>query len=194
MLLNPCSRRAHPSIRPPALTTILSTNLVAHFAKFVKPEFLIPHWKIQTGDRVCVISGDDRGFVGTVKECSHARNSLKVQGCKLQKVRDSAQNEKFLEKFIHYSNVMLMDPLLKVPTRTAIKFVDGEMLRVSKKSGAVIPFPDRKEGVKDFSNAPLGPKDTAPEVALQRTYDYGQDVAHMKLIRSRMKKYNHDLH
>jgi len=46
------------------------------------------------------------------------------------------------ERTIPYGNVNLVDPVTNRPTRIVKKFVDGEKVRVSKKSGAIIPRPD----------------------------------------------------
>lgn len=44
---------------------------------------------------------------------------------------------------IHYSNVNLVDPSINKPTRVAIRFTDdGEKVRVSKKTGTIIPKPE----------------------------------------------------
>lgn len=43
---------------------------------------------------------------------------------------------------IHYSNVNLVDPSIGKPTRIAIRYTDeGEKVRVSKKTGTIIPKP-----------------------------------------------------
>ena len=47
---------------------------------------------------------------------------------------------------IHISTVSLIDPEQNVPTRIKYGFLeDGSKVRVSKKSGAVIPKPERLE-------------------------------------------------
>ncbi len=47
------------------------------------------------------------------------------------------------ERSIHYSNVNLVDPVTNKPTRITKKFLeDGTKVRVSKKSGAIIPRPE----------------------------------------------------
>ena len=47
------------------------------------------------------------------------------------------------EASIHYSNVNLVDPVTGQPTRVIRKYLeDGTKVRVSKKSGAIIPRPE----------------------------------------------------
>lgn len=65
------------------------------------------------------------------------------------------------------------------------------LVRVSKKSGCVIPWPEKKS--VDRGDTVEGEKDTKPEIALQRTYDYKKDVESMRLLRRTMKRYNREL-
>ncbi|KAK1443835.1 hypothetical protein BgAZ_207110 [Babesia gibsoni] len=138
--------------------------------KLAKPRDLIRFWKIKVGDKVEVISGKDKGKVGEVLACDKLRNQVKVKGCNMRKLLVDGQPV-MIEKKLHYSNVQLMDPLLNCATRVAIRYnKHKEPLRVSKKSGYVIPWPEEKaEPDKDLIE---GEKDTKPEVALERTYNY----------------------
>ena len=63
------------------------------------------------------------------------------------------------------------------------------MLRISKKSGCVIPIPE-SSNYQRRQVLPVGNKDTSVEVALHKSYDYKKDVERMKEIRATMKKYN----
>ena len=80
------------------------------------------------------------------------------------------------------SNVMLVDPQINKPTRIRYGFLeDGTKVRVSKKSGAIIPKPDR-EHLTYFNRTKsreTGENDTAPDVALQKTYK-GEDFSKVK--------------
>ena len=63
----------------------------------------------------------------------------------------------------------LIDPEYNKPTRIKYGFLeDGTKVRISKRSGSIIPKPDRdhlryQERTKDFK---IGPYDTTPEIAL----------------------------
>ena len=47
------------------------------------------------------------------------------------------------ERSIHYSNVNLVDPVTGFPTKVTYSFLeDGTKVRISKRSGAIIPKPD----------------------------------------------------
>ncbi|EER04991.1 hypothetical protein Pmar_PMAR023132, partial [Perkinsus marinus ATCC 50983] len=58
--------------------------------------------------------------------------------------------------------------------------------RVAKQSGTVIPFPDRSSLVADWSDYKAGPKDTPPEIAMEKSYNYKEDVQAMKILRQTM--------
>ena len=142
-----------------------------------------------------IVNGDDSGQKGQVIEIDKNRNVLKVRGCKTRTATTKTGKERLVEKTIHYSNVNLLDPVLHIPTRIAVKDLKGEMVRISKKSGCIIPFPaDQKNAVPDFSQYREGPYDTTVAVALKRTYDAEQDVTKLKQVRANMNKYNLSLH
>merc|ERR1712159_58425 len=102
------------------------------------------------------------------------RNMVKVSGVNLRKVRDDEGKYKFIEKKVHYSNCALLDPVHRKPTRVGLHFSDeNDVVRISKLSGYIIPWPDSaKDMDKDPEKVTEGPKDTDPEVALKKTYDY----------------------
>src|SRR5947208_10705177 len=103
--------------------------------------------KIRRDDEVVVISGKDRGKTGKVMRVDPAKQRVYVEGLNLvkrhqrpQQVRDAQRAESVggvIEKEgpIHISNVMLIDPRDKKPTRVGVAR-DGEVRgRVAKRSG-----------------------------------------------------------
>ena len=77
------------------------------------------------------------------------------------------------ERPIHVSNVGLIDPEYNMPTRIKYGFLeDGTKVRISKKSGSIIPKPDRsdKKYIERTKNFKQGPNDTPSEVVLEKTY------------------------
>ena len=57
----------------------------------------------------------------------------------------------------------------------------------------VIHWPEKPEKpMFDEAEAREGPKDTSPEKALERTYDYEKDVQAMRIARQAMTKYNYE--
>ena len=83
---------------------------------------------------------------------------------------------------IHVSNVALIDPEYNLPTRIKYGFLeDGTKVRISKKSGSIIPKPDKShltyiERTKNFKD---GPNDTPKELVLTKTYQ-GEDFLRVK--------------
>jgi len=111
------------------------------------------------------------------------KNMVVIQGVnlKFKKVQDEemVMRTKTLQKEhpLHISNVALIDPELKVPTRIKIGYLeDGTKVRVSKKTGAVIPKPDRSNLTYFNRTKELkaGPLDTTPEAVHKKTYT-GED-------------------
>mmetsp|Transcript_18324 Transcript_18324/g.42972 ORF Transcript_18324/g.42972 Transcript_18324/m.42972 type:complete len:174 (+) Transcript_18324:116-637(+) len=159
-----------------------------------KKRSLIRTWKIRPGDIVYVNSGKEKKSTGEVLMIDHRRNMLKVKGLNLRKVIDDEGIPKFIEKKIHYSNCALIDPAAGRPTRVGLTFTeDGDAIRISHLTGHIIPWPDLpKHMQKRDEDQVEGPKDTPPEVALRKTYDYHADKEALRLARLAMTKYNYN--
>lgn len=112
--------------------------------------------KIRKGDFVKIVSGKDKGQEGFVAQVLpdkqrviilqaneenpdrlHPLNAAvkhrkaKMQGEKSARVRIPVP--------IHISNVMVLDPETKEPTRVGRRLEDGKIVRYAKKSSALIP-------------------------------------------------------
>ena len=99
--------------------------------------------KIKKGDQVIVTPGRDKGKQGEVLRAMPKTNKVVVQGVNMVKrhTRPSQTNAGGIiskEAPIDVSNVALIDPETGKPTRVGFKIVDGEKVRVAKKSGKVI--------------------------------------------------------
>lgn len=99
--------------------------------------------KIKTGDNVQVIAGKDKGKTGKVLRTFPQEDKVLVEGVNVvSKARKQTKKQKggFEEvtKPIHVSNVMILDPKEKKPTRIGIIEKDGKRVRVAKKSGEVL--------------------------------------------------------
>ena len=94
------------------------------------------------GDKVVVISGKDKGKEGTITHVLRNENRVVVEGINIVKkhVKGNGQtagsiNE--VEAPIHASNVMIIDPKTKKPTRIGHKIdKDGKKIRISRKSNS----------------------------------------------------------
>ena len=98
---------------------------------------------IKKGDTVRVISGSGKGTEGKVLKVFPKEMKALVEGKKIVKkhIRPSQQHPNGgiidQEAPIHISNLMLIDPVTKEPTRIGRKKVEGGKgwVRYSKKSG-----------------------------------------------------------
>lgn len=104
--------------------------------------------RIKKGDKVMVISGDDKGVQGEVIRVLPRDNRIVVSGVNIvkkhQRPRQGGRSQVQggiieFEAPIHVSNVMLVDPKANEPTRVNVRRDDaGKRVRVAKKSGADI--------------------------------------------------------
>ncbi len=101
--------------------------------------------KIKKGDEVKVIAGKDKGKTGKVVQALHDIDKVIVEGVFVVKRHTrnkiTGTHGEIIEKTmpIHVSNVMLVDPKDKVPTRIGYSVDDkGVKTRIAKKSGSVI--------------------------------------------------------
>lgn len=109
--------------------------------------------KIKTGDTVVVIAGKDSKTVtkkgvesttGKVLKVYPETNKVVVEGVnKVKKHQKSTQQNtsgSIVEKEapIDASNVMILDPKTKTPTRVGYKMENGKKVRYAKKSGTVL--------------------------------------------------------
>ena len=103
--------------------------------------------KIRRDDEVVVISGKDRGKTGKVLRVEPKKARVYVEGLNIvkrhqrpQQVRNAQRAETVggvIEKEgpIHISNVMLIDPKDKKPTRVGVTREGGTRNRVARRSG-----------------------------------------------------------
>ncbi len=96
---------------------------------------------IRKNDMVAVVAGKDKGKQGKVLKVDAKNMKLKVEGVNVAKkhVKPSQQNPQGgvvqKELPIHYSNVMLLSPTTKKPTR-ATKFTRGKKGELIEKTAA----------------------------------------------------------
>ena len=96
------------------------------------------------GDKVIVIAGRDKGKTGTIQKVIPEKNRVVVEGINLRKKTNKPSQKNpdggIVEIYapINASNVMLVDPKTKEPTRIGHKVVKGKKVRFAKKSGTVL--------------------------------------------------------
>ena len=146
------------------------------------------NWTIVKDDYVEVNSGKSKGKQGKVLKVNRLHNWVLVEGAnyEFKEVDDDeyVKRKKTVqqESPIHISNVNLIDPESDKATRVRIKRnADGVKERISTRSGAIIPKPER-EDIKYTNrtrNREVGPLDTKPEDVLEKTYK-GEDFIKVK--------------
>jgi large subunit ribosomal protein L24 len=97
--------------------------------------------RIRKGDRVVLLSGKDKGKTGIVMEVRPGEQRVLVEGRNMMKrhTKPRPPNEPggVIERPapIHMSNVSLIDPKDKRPTRVRIQEIDGKRVRIAARSG-----------------------------------------------------------
>ena len=103
--------------------------------------------KLRTDDEVIVISGKDKGKTGKIIRVDRARDRVYVEGINIvkrhQKPNPARPNAPVgvieREGPVHVSNVALLDPKDRKPTRVGTRRTeDGSRMRVTKRSGTEI--------------------------------------------------------
>jgi large subunit ribosomal protein L24 len=100
--------------------------------------------RIKKGDTVVAISGKDKGKSGTVLEVRPSEERAVVEGLNIMKRHTKAQPPDdpggIIETPapIHLSNLALVDPETKLPTRVRFEDKNGTRVRVAVRSGKQI--------------------------------------------------------
>ena len=100
--------------------------------------------KLKTGDKVVVIAGKDKGKEGNITKVLKNENKVVVEGINIVKkhVKPNGQTAGSIidmELPIDASNVMILDPKTKKPSRighTTDK--NGKKVRITKKSNSTL--------------------------------------------------------
>ncbi len=96
------------------------------------------------GDKVIVISGKDKGKTGAIQKVDPKSNRVVVENVNVRKKHKKPTQANpegsILEIYapIDASNVMLVDPKTKKPTRIGHTVVKGKKVRVAKASGTTL--------------------------------------------------------
>ena len=99
--------------------------------------------KLKTGDKVVVVAGSNKGKEGKITKILDSK--FIVEGLNIVKKHLKPKNNNGtgeiveVEAPIHASNVMLVDPKTKKPTKVRVeKDSKGKKIRISKKSNEKI--------------------------------------------------------
>lgn len=100
--------------------------------------------KIKKGDQVIILTGKDKGSKGEVTAVIRETSRVVVQGVNMATVhrkptQTSPGKIEKIERPVHISNVALIDPKSKKPTRVGFSVLkDGKKVRIARKSGETI--------------------------------------------------------
>ena len=98
--------------------------------------------KLKVNDEVMILAGKDKGKTGAVVSINRKTSKVVVQGVNIVKkaVRATQENPNggIVEKTnpVHVSNVSLMSPKTKKPTRVRIEDRNGKRVRVAVSCGS----------------------------------------------------------
>ncbi|ODN00716.1 putative 39S ribosomal protein L24, mitochondrial [Orchesella cincta] len=145
---------------------------------FIEP---IKEWMIYRGDRVEVLVGRDRGKHGIVSQVIQERNWVIVAGLNTHFRRMGVKKDypgmivKSEAPLLVTSQVALVDPSDNKTTKVEWRFTeDGERVRVSLRTGRIVPIPHSAEETMDYKSRKTysdADKDTPASVVEAITYE-----------------------
>lgn len=144
---------------------------------FIEP---IKNWSFFKGDRVEILVGKDKGKQGIVSQVIQERNWVIVEGLNTHLRRLGRDKDfsgivlKSEAPLLVTNQVALVDPADLKGTEVEWRFTEeGEKVRVSKRTGRIIPIPPSAEETKDYKSKSLykeQPKDTTADVVEEITF------------------------
>ncbi len=98
---------------------------------------------IKIGDKVKIISGNQKGIIGTINTVLTKKSIVYIDGISprlkiMKNSRDGETKQLDLQIPIHLSNVMLWDNQQNIASRIGYKMVENKKKRYFKKSGNLI--------------------------------------------------------
>jgi len=130
---------------------------------------------LNVGDRVEVQVGKDKGKIGVIRQIIEERNWCFVEGLNTEyEYREKSVTRKD-RPLLTTTQVKLVDPTDERGCEVEWRYTeDGERVRVSKRSGRILPIPEMAKATADFmapeSYTP-GDKDTDPARVVEVTYE-----------------------
>ncbi|KAL8271145.1 hypothetical protein Esti_004913 [Eimeria stiedai] len=143
------------------------------------------HLNIREGDLVQVLHGRDQSRQGIILRIDHRRNTAIVEGCNLKRCfwnpRGPRPSIVTQELPIHLTNLSLLDPITKRPTRVKRRYMmNGECVRISKISGCAMPDPLAPPPPPNLHQLYLQEKGKGPPI--KEKYR-NPDPVHMQLLK-----------
>lgn len=157
---------------------------------FVEP---IKDWNFFKGDRVEVLVGKDKGKQGIVTSIIAERNWVFVEGLNTH-FRAVGKKKDFPGVILKSeapllvtNQVALVDPSDLQATPVEWRYTEeGERVRVSTKSGRIIPIPKANDETSDYKDKKIyieREKDTLAEAASEITFEPTLETFEMRVLR-----------
>ena len=135
-------------------------------------------WNLVRGDDVIVVDGPCEGQRGIIQAVIRKMGRVVIEGVNVRPRKMKANPGVGLKaavidkpSSIHFSNVNLVCPVTNLPTRISHKYLsDGTKVRISKRSGAVIPRPEILTQRRRPKSLEFGENDTTAEDSWEVTY------------------------
>ncbi|XP_076640904.1 mitochondrial ribosomal protein L24 [Halictus rubicundus] len=152
----------------------------------------IKNWSFFRGDRVEILCGPDKGKQGYVKDIYHERNWVIVEGLNT-KLECLGKTKTFPgvysrveQPLLVTTQVQLVDPADLQATTIEWRYTEeGDHVRVSIRTGRIIPMPESSKETIDYKNPDLyqeKAKDTVSEDVLEVTFDAPLKTFEMDLM------------
>ncbi|CAK9804827.1 Probable 39S ribosomal protein L24, mitochondrial [Anthophora quadrimaculata] len=173
-------KKLYYSIHRPWTTTFQLENFL-HGRRDYAPIEPIKNWSFFRGDRVEVLVGSDKGKQGSVKDIIQERNWIIVQGLNT-KVKIQGKTKDFPgicirieQPLLVTSQVQLVDPFDLKGTPIEWRYTEeGDFVRVSTRTGKIIPIPKSSQETVDYKAPELyaeQPKDTVTNDVKELTFE-----------------------
>lgn len=168
-------------------------NATGTFRKkvFVEP---IKDWSYFRGDRVEVLVGKDKGKQGIIKQVIQERNWVIVDGLNTH-LRTVAKDKDFPGIVVRSeapllvtNQICLVDPSDLKSTEIEWRFTEqGEKVRVSKRTGRVIPIPQLAEETYDYKSKKTykeNEKDTTGDIVSEVSFKPALSTFEMDIMKA----------
>ncbi|KAL0102056.1 hypothetical protein PUN28_018537 [Cardiocondyla obscurior] len=183
-------QRFHFSIHRPWTHSFYFDNKPGSYKPVVHVE-PIKDWSFFRGDRVEILVGKDKGKQGIVRDIYQERNWIIVEGLNT-KLTCTMKNKKFPGLYVQEeqpllvtTQVQLVDPSDMQGTKIEWRYLeDGQRVRVSSRTGRIIPIPVSSEETIDYKMPKLyleRDKDTPKAEVEKITFEVG-DIKYLAFI------------
>ncbi|KAG6803423.1 39S ribosomal protein L24, mitochondrial [Apis mellifera caucasica] len=173
-------KKLHFSIHRPWTTSFSIENWFKKRREYIPIE-PIKDWSFFRGDRVEVLTGPDKGKQGIVQDIIQERNWIIVQGLNTKAIIRGKKNDfpgvclRVEQPLLVTRDVQLVDPFDLKGTFIEWRYTEeGKRVRVSSRTGRIIPIPISSKETVDYKSPELyieQPKDTIESNVKELTFE-----------------------